>query len=137
MALHHQNCHHPPGPSLDQTSKIAFWDHLKRMSTVMFPGNKIFLLTFVHISNISTVRDNIQKKSSTFSNRREGGQPNFKKMKISDFLTKIIEEGGYKTYYQKQKHSILYDSFLNLAKPRNSMRIMSLNILFFFDVTPY
>ena len=39
----------------NQTSKQAFWDHLKQMSTVMvkFVHGTFDLATFVHISNIS------------------------------------------------------------------------------------
>ena len=34
-------------------------------------------------------------------NRREGGLPHFKKLKRDDFLTKVGEGGGHKTYCQK------------------------------------
>ena len=34
-------------------------------------------------------------------NRREGGQPHFKKLKRHDFLTKVREGGGHQTYCQK------------------------------------
>ena len=54
-------------------------------------------------------------------NTREGGQPHFKKLKRNDFLTKVGEGEGHKTYCQKFKHSILYDLLLNLAQPRESV----------------
>ena len=47
-------------------------------------------------------------------NRRGGGQPHVKKLKRNDFLTKVGEGGGHKTYCQKLKHSILYDLSLCL-----------------------
>ena len=38
-----------------------------------------------------------------------GGQPHVKKLKRNEFLTKVGDGGGHKTYCQKLKHSILYD----------------------------
>ena len=35
------------------------------------------------------------------TNRREGGQPDFKKLKRNDFLPTVGEGGGHKTYCQK------------------------------------
>ena len=54
---------------------------------------------------ISCLRGDVQKKTQYIyrhcPNRRGGGQPHFKKLKRNDFLTKVGEGGGHKTYCQK------------------------------------
>ena len=49
--------------------------------------------------------------------------PISKEKKRNEFLTKVGEGVGHKTYCQKQKHYILYDLLLNLVKPRDSLSI--------------
>ena len=50
------------------------------------------------------LRGNVKKKHSIFKDIVQiggGGQPHFKKLKRNDFLTKVGEGGGHKTYCQK------------------------------------
>ena len=55
--------------------------------------------------NVVLFRGNVKKKKQYIyrhcPNRRGGGQPHFKKLKRNDFLTKVGEGGGHKTYCQK------------------------------------
>ena len=68
-----------------------------------------------------SIRGDVKKKISIFTDIVQigggGGQPHFKKLKRNEFLTKVGEGGGHKTYCQKLKHSILYNLLLNLAQP--------------------
>ena len=78
----------------------------------------------IHVKNL--LRGNVKKHNIKYierhcPNRREEGQPQFKKLKRKDFLTKVGEGGGRRTYCQKWKRSILYDLLLNLAQRRFSV----------------